>query len=419
MTTVPPVGPTGTAVTSALLAEHNLQALVELVYVRTGNEVMASAMVRLDNALTLTQSSLDDLTQLQQLHNQISVQGKGKFPFDYSAGGATNQGNGTLTIPEHTEVTTFSGSLSAIFTTTTSFNQASFSSLTTTLISGVTNNTTTSFPVTGNSTSLNGTSTVTFTVTSTRNLFTSSTSIGSIVNSLTFTSQSSLTTVSTSVASGTTTGSTSVSVSTLVTFSTPQTSNPSSTIAVFVPSTTTGVDAGGYISTYEKIASAFYGQPIDPIFQINGITIYASTQPEYTQFLSSLTSLKARLASQINLLSQPGNTPRDAAGNPDPTSLLVKLKTVYSELPALSSFTSVKKWVLDGYDAHGASGITTSGIKQQHITDAIVAAQSTNDSQKEAVRRYMFVFEEYYKSAAGVLNKITQLIEKMAQNIGK
>jgi hypothetical protein len=48
---------------------------------------------------------------------------------------------------------------------------------------------------------------------------------------------------------------------------------------------------------------------------------------------------------------------------------------------------------------------------------AITSAQGLNDTQTEQVRQYMFIFEEYYKSASALLNAITQIIQKFAQGI--
>lgn len=77
--------------------------------------------------------------------------------------------------------------------------------------------------------------------------------------------------------------------------------------------------------------------------------------------------------------------------------------------------TAITQWILDGRN----SGATTTGPVQDHITQAITSAQSLNDTQKEDVRRYMFLFEEFYKSASAVLTKISQLLEKVAQGISR
>ena len=55
------------------------------------------------------------------------------------------------------------------------------------------------------------------------------------------------------------------------------------------------------------------------------------------------------------------------------------------------------------------------------VGDADVAAmtQALIDVQKEDVRNFLFVFEEFYKSASAILQRISQMIEKMAQNISR
>lgn len=57
------------------------------------------------------------------------------------------------------------------------------------------------------------------------------------------------------------------------------------------------------------------------------------------------------------------------------------------------------------------------GSLQQNITVAITSAQGLNDEQTEEVRAFLFTFEEYYKSASSILTKVSQLIEKYAQGI--
>lgn len=76
---------------------------------------------------------------------------------------------------------------------------------------------------------------------------------------------------------------------------------------------------------------------------------------------------------------------------------------------------AISKWVLDGRDASA----TATGIVQDHITQAITAGQSLNDTQKQNVRQYMFLFEEFYKSASAILSQISQILQKMAQGISR
>lgn len=82
------VGPTYPSVTSADINAHTIQALVELVYCQTANDVLTSAMASLQQALATTENSLRTLTGLQNLKNSLKPIAKSSFSsdFDYSAG---------------------------------------------------------------------------------------------------------------------------------------------------------------------------------------------------------------------------------------------------------------------------------------------------------------------------------------------
>ncbi|MGR3951907.1 MAG: hypothetical protein QRY74_03210 [Chlamydia sp.] len=96
-------------------------------------------------------------------------------------------------------------------------------------------------------------------------------------------------------------------------------------------------------------------------------------------------------------------------------SIVQALQTIRSDFKTLSDqgiTTAVINWVQD-------IGSNREGDYQRHLNDAIVASQSLNDSKREELRRVMFVFEEFYKSATNMLSRITQLIERMASSINK
>jgi len=101
--------------------------------------------------------------------------------------------------------------------------------------------------------------------------------------------------------------------------------------------------------------------------------------------------------------------------NPDP-DLLVELRKVRDDMSTNDDHNK-PLWFVDGYGASGSS--QNSGTIQQNISFAMSAAESLNDTQKTDVRRYMFVFEEYYKSASSILDKMSQLMEKMARASAK
>jgi len=84
--------------------------------------------------------------------------------------------------------------------------------------------------------------------------------------------------------------------------------------------------------------------------------------------------------------------------------------------PIEDSLNQLLFWVYDGYSASNQDGIE-SGNFQRNLTGAITAAQNLNDTQKEDLRRFMYLFEQFYKSASAILQAIDRMVNKMAQNI--
>lgn len=167
-------------------------------------------------------------------------------------------------------------------------------------------------------------------------------------------------------------------------------------------------------------ASAFF-QALDPTVPATSIT--ASDR-------ASFLNLRNELALQISALSR--TTPL-VNGQEDSGSLLGMIRKVYNNIQgALSAAggegsdanvtNAIQRWILDNEQVNTTTasfGGLEAGTVQRNITSALSAGQSLNDTQKEEVRRYLFVFEEYYKSASAILTKITQLIERMAQGISR
>ncbi|CCB92067.1 putative uncharacterized protein [Waddlia chondrophila 2032/99] len=164
-------------------------------------------------------------------------------------------------------------------------------------------------------------------------------------------------------------------------------------------------------------ASKFF-QELQPTVDVNNLT-----NADTALFLE----LRNDLVQQISILTQttPGAGTSGEAG-----SLLDKLKTVKSHIDmaiekagGVGDTDQIKRalryWILDSQTDNAEIDGIEPGQIQREITAALSAGQSLNDSQKEEVRRYLFVFEEYYKSAAAILNKITQLLERMAQGIAR
>lgn len=279
-------------VTSEMLKQHTLNALVELYYLRVGNEVMASTMLKLEAALNATQSGLNVLRSIQGLHNQITIVSAGK--------------------------------MSELF----QFENSQFT------------------------------------------------------------------------VDGTIRGSN-------------------------VVGTVDSVES--YQSMYSRIASILYGRPIGPSMSITmpgggePVIITATSallliapgfedqKAAFDYFVSKLQEQAEALDAVIAQLTP--ITPAD-----DPTTLLAQLKTVRADFPETYSFERVRNWALDGYSNQAPSDVN-SGAIQQHITAAITAAQSLNSRQSTNVRNYMFIFQQYYQSAAAVLSQTNQAMMSIARKI--
>lgn len=129
--------------------------------------------------------------------------------------------------------------------------------------------------------------------------------------------------------------------------------------------------------------------------------------------------LSTTLWGQLNIMLQDLNQ-YFASGDPNavPPETVIPIELESADTAKLSGLV---RWMLDNYDKSltGNQSTALSGKIQEHIQFAIASAQTFNDSQKTKVKEFMFVFEEYYKSASAVLLKISQLIEKMAQQISR
>jgi hypothetical protein len=145
--------------------------------------------------------------------------------------------------------------------------------------------------------------------------------------------------------------------------------------------------------------------------------------------IKNLVKYKNDLISEISALNI-----SNPAGIGDPNSLQGRLKAtlddinavfktaggdpITSSTPLADAYSGFSKWMLDNYGSTGI-GSNTAGEIQQNITNAITAGQSLNDTQKESVRQFLFIFEEFYKSASAILQSLTQIVERIAQALGR
>jgi hypothetical protein len=298
-------------------SNRNLQALTELVYVKTGNEVMEDALIDLEDALNQTKAALDQLNSLQQLHNEITVQSKGTL-------------------------------------------QQAFKSATGVNISGV---------ITGDDSVLNG-------------------------------------------------GSRDSEIKSFKSLFTPFSQDFFGTdIVPIANASLTSARVADFLATAQKLESI-----VIMLRKINGIgstqDFEANTLGDNLQKVldgikeAQRLSTTAKSALVLWILDNYNTASTMKVDVTIATSVNSNGSTVNFDPPRAST-TNIPIIKL------GSSSPYSPGQMQQAITNAITAAESLNDSQKEEVRRFLFVFEEYYKSASAILTKISQFIEKMAQGIAR
>jgi len=187
--------------------------------------------------------------------------------------------------------------------------------------------------------------------------------------------------------------------------------------------------ATAYQSAYNKAASAYFGTPITPTV-LSGLIVNGMPGPHFKSAMVELVYLRSAIQIELKQLASANHS---AILNPD--SLYGKLAVVYSDInktfvtssgqPVTSAtnpilaFSGFQMWLLDNYSSFNNPNAPLSGQIGQDISFAITAGESLNDAQQQSVRRYLFVFQEYYQSAAQVLTEINQMITTIAQNISR
>lgn len=179
----------------------------------------------------------------------------------------------------------------------------------------------------------------------------------------------------------------------------------------FLPPGDQSSDLDTYTARYKEAASAYFKQ------------LPSLPNPSDTAAYDLLKA-KAELSSKLTKLEEETGHLRTSANTLAffVSKVIKDISTAFENVPFndLSLKNAVSKWILDGNEHKlGVAGSSQAGNIQDNIAQSIKAAQSLNDTQKENVRRYMFIFEEFYKSSSIVLQKINQIIEKLAQGINR
>lgn len=152
---------------------------------------------------------------------------------------------------------------------------------------------------------------------------------------------------------------------------------------------------------YEDQASGVFGSSIKP----------SLTDFDYSKIGDYKHDLQQALQKLLNGLP---SDEQDAIQN-DQNSVYNLANKVLDQIG--SGTSDYKKWVMDNYDRQQGLDTSTTGQYQAALTQAITGGQSLNDSKTEEVRRFLYIFEEYNKSAGAILNKIGDILTNTARKI--
>lgn len=192
-----------------------------------------------------------------------------------------------------------------------------------------------------------------------------------------------------------------------------------------------GIHAADIMSAYRGAASLYFNAPIVPqvaptLLTTNMLSLSSAGSTVYNNLLAIQKSLLQLLPQLSGVIGTPGVN--------DPASLYSRIKKITADLSALfqkggtaaadlttptDKAIALKTYLLDNNVSAFLVTGRNAGDGQANLNFGITAGQALNDTQKEDVRRFLNVFEEYYKSAAAILQRISQIIEKMAQNINR
>ncbi len=180
-------------------------------------------------------------------------------------------------------------------------------------------------------------------------------------------------------------------------------------------------DASSYNDIYERKMVTAFNEPLGVELQIEEADL-----TEFIKTVSDLGQIRAQLL-ELNpnspLIESIDTVLRDMMRIPDGEPVYIPdVDYNFGGVaegdiqPIEDSLNQLLFWVYDGYSASNQNGVE-SGNFQRNLTGAITAAQNLNDTQKEDLRRFMYLFEQFYKSASAILQAIDRMVNKMAQNI--
>jgi hypothetical protein len=179
-----------------------------------------------------------------------------------------------------------------------------------------------------------------------------------------------------------------------------------------------------YISRYKQYSDLYFKQPIGILLKPDSSFGFIGSELTFSQVLSNL---RLSLNRQIAILEAATGTTGDAEGS----ALLSQIRVVRDNMSTYldSPTKSAYEWLADGnkltFDVNGIATInptpdlTNTNLLQQNLTNAITAGQNFNDTIKNKVQNFLYVFQQFYQSASSILQNLTRIIEKIAQRIAQ
>ena len=186
----------------------------------------------------------------------------------------------------------------------------------------------------------------------------------------------------------------------------------STDVANYVALVSSGITTGTYPSNALFTGDSTQANPSanPPVYYVQGLS--AGSFVDLSKLGTTMTgAFSATIDQVISNLTYLQNQISSAGA--DGTPLSQQIGVVLSDFQALkTSGASLTTWVAD---------FTTSnqGTYQTHLNNSIVASQSLNDTEREKLQEVMFVYQEFYQSASSMLSDIHQLLQTMAQNVGR
>ncbi|WP_068467228.1 hypothetical protein [Candidatus Protochlamydia phocaeensis] len=171
-------------------------------------------------------------------------------------------------------------------------------------------------------------------------------------------------------------------------------------------------------SEYKKAASAYFAQ------------IFPSATP-VANAANQLLQVKQDMWQEILDLEQANPSTNRSTPGSLANALYIVVKDISAAFSGISTsnnpqlqsqlFDAVKKWIMDNQNVRiDETGSDNNSLTiQNHLSSALTTAENLEESQRDDVRRYFFIFQQFYKSAATMIQLLGDMFDKMNQGISQ